>query len=401
MSDTKRRMAILGAGPVGLEAALAAGEKGWEFTLYEAGDGVAASIRRWGHVRLFSPWDLDVSTRMRRHLAAAGVDVPEGDDCPTGKELVERVFEPVAKLPAVAAGLRLGTRVVAVGREGLLKHEEIGTAARDLRPFRLLLRSGDGREWIERADVVLDCTGTYDNPNALGDGGIPAPGEVALGEAIRRDLPDVAAEADHWAGRTTLLVGAGHSAQTAALDLAGLAESHPGTKVLWAFRGASPGWSPDPMDALPERSRLIRDALDLIDGAANVIEPIYGVVVDSLERQGASIAVTLRDRSGAKHRVEVDRILSLTGFVGDHSLYRQLQVHECYATSGPMKLSAALLGADAGDDCLDQTSHGAATLVNPEPGFFLVGSKSYGRNTTFLMRVGWQQVDEVLGLLAA
>jgi hypothetical protein len=65
-----------------------------------------------------------------------------------------------------------------------------------------------------------------------------------------------------------------------------------------------------------------------------------------------------------------------------------------------MNLSAALLGA-AGGDCLAQTGHGVETLVNPEPGFFLLGAKSYGRNNTFLMRVGWQQVDEVFGLLGA
>ncbi len=90
--------------------------------------------------------------------------------------------------------------------------------------------------------------------------------------------------------------------------------------------------------------------------------------------------------------------MSLTGFVGDHTIYRQLQVHECYATSGPMKLAAALLGSSS-EDCLAQESHGAETLINPEPNFFILGAKSYGRNTTFLMRVGWQQVDEVFSLL--
>jgi hypothetical protein len=95
--------------------------------------------------------------------------------------------------------------------------------------------------------------------------------------------------------------------------------------------------------------------------------------------------------------VSVDRVVALTGAVGDHGLYRQLQVHECYATCGPINLSAALLGATG--DCLAQTTHGAETLVNPEPGFFILGSKSYGRNNTFLMRIGWEQVDEVFGLL--
>jgi hypothetical protein len=63
-----------------------------------------------------------------------------------------------------------------------------------------------------------------------------------------------------------------------------------------------------------------------------------------------------------------------------------------------MKLAGALLGAGS-SDCLTQTSHGADTLTNPEPGFFILGSKSYGRNNTFLMRIGWEQVGEVFGLL--
>ena len=66
-----------------------------------------------------------------------------------------------------------------------------------------------------------------------------------------------------------------------------------------------------------------------------------------------------------------------------------------------MKLAAALLAQGGGSgDCLDQKSLGAETLVNPEPGLFILGIKSYGRRSDFLMRVGWQQVDEVFGLLA-
>ena len=248
---------------------------------------------------------------------------------------------------------------------------------------------------------MLDCTGSYDNPNALGDGGIPAPGEGELGERIRRHIPDVEAEAGEWGGKTILLVGAGHSAQTAARDLARLAERHPGTRVLWALRGEGASWREDPDDPLPERAQLVREARALAEGISPAVEAVSGVVVDSLEQRNGSVAVRLRDGAGGLREVVVDRVLSLTGFVGDHTLYRQLQVHECYATSGPMKLAAALLGASSSGDCLDQTSHGADTLVNPEPRFFLMGSKSYGRNSTFLMRVGWEQVDEVFGLLGA
>jgi len=173
MPQKKPSLAILGAGPIGLEAALAAADRGLAFTVYDAAPSVAGHVRDWGHVRVFTPWDMNVSDRMRAALQEEGVIAPSGDHLPRGDELVDRLYEPVAGLTSVAPRLRLGTRVEAVGRERLLKHDEIGTGARADYPFRLLLTTGEGDEVVEHADVVLDCTGTYGNPNALGDGGIP------------------------------------------------------------------------------------------------------------------------------------------------------------------------------------------------------------------------------------
>ncbi|HKI01808.1 MAG TPA: FAD-dependent oxidoreductase [Thermoanaerobaculia bacterium] len=390
---SKPRIAILGSGPTGIEAALAAVDAGSPFTLYEAAPTVAGNVRAWGHVRLFTPWEMNVSPRMRRHLEAAGQEVPGGSECPTGRELAERLLDPLASLAGIAPNLRLGVRVLSVGRQGLLKHEEISTAERGRRPFRILLGDETGREWTETAEVVIDATGTWGNPNTLGDGGIPAPGERAFAPEIRRDIPDFSAEAADWAGKTVLLAGAGHSAQTAVRELAQL----PGTRVIWALRNPEPGWGTHDGDPLPERARLAAEAAALARGASPAVEVHRSVAVEEISKPNGKLAVVLRNGGGAD-TVEVDRILALTGAVGDHGLYRQLQVHECYATCGPMKLSAALLGA-GNSDCLAQTTHGAGTLTNPEPGFFILGSKSYGRNNTFLMRIGWEQVGEVFGLL--
>jgi hypothetical protein len=392
MTSGAPHVAVLGAGPVGLEAALAAAERGWEHTVYEATDRAGGNVRAWGHVRLFTPWEMNVSERMR----AALPDAPAGADLPTGTELAERLLEPLAALPALAGRVRLGTRVEAVAREGLLKHEAIASPERGKRRFRLLVTGPGGRESVEHADAVIDCTGTYGNPNALGDGGIPAPGERALGDRIERRLPSFAPS--EWAGSTVLLTGAGHSAQTAARALAELARGAPGTRVIWAIRSQHPGWGAVAGDPLPERAALTGAAAALAGGASSAVEPRLGHVTEALAARDGRIAVTLRN--GAAEEVVVDRVLALNGGVGDFSIYRQLQVHECYATAAPMKLSAALLGAAAGD-CLDQQSHGPDTLTNPEPCFFILGAKSYGRNSQFLMRVGWAQVDDVFGLLEA
>jgi hypothetical protein len=335
---------------------------------------------------------MNVSPRMRAAVPAA----PRGARLPTGTELADELLEPVAALPALRGRIRLRTRVVAVAREGMLKHEAIGRARRAARPFRLLVETAAGDQEIARADVVIDATGTYGNPNRLGDGGIEAVNERVFDDRIDRFLPALAQQPEAWAGRTILLTGAGHSAQTAARELSTFARGAPGTRVIWAVRNAAPDWGAVDADPLPARASLSATAAQLAAGASDAVQLRAGCVTEALRRRGERIVVTLRN--GGPEEIEVDRILALNGGVGDHGIYRQLQVHECYATAGPMNLAAALLGA-AGTDCLATSAHGPETLRTPEAGFFILGAKSYGRNSQFLLRIGWQQVDDVFGTL--
>ncbi len=388
-------VAIIGAGPIGLDAALAAYDRGWPFTVYEA-ESVGAHVRQWGQVRLFTPWDLNVSERMRAHLERAGVPVPWGEHCPTGHELAEQLLEPLAALPYVAANLRLGARVDSLGREGLLKHEQIANDVRAGVSFRLLVRASDGAESIEHAALVLDCSGSYGNPNVLGDGGIPAPGERGLSARITRTIPAVAGNG--LGGRTVLLAGAGKSAQTAARELAALTAQQPETRVVWAVRSSEPDWGAVPDDVLADRQALVEESERLRQGGNPAVDVRTGVAVERLAERDGRVVATLRGPERSDE-VEVDHIVALTGFVPDASLYRQLQVHECYATGAPITLSAALLGA-AGGDCLTQESHGVDVLRSPEPNFFILGIKSYGSVNSFLLKIGYQQVDEVAGAYA-
>ena len=57
-----------------------------------------------------------------------------------------------------------------------------------------------------------------------------------------------------------------------------------------------------------------------------------------------------------------------------------------------------LAAGGAGGDCLAQESPGAEVLRSPEPNFFVVGAKSYGRGSAFLLVMGYEQVEQVVGL---
>jgi hypothetical protein len=105
-----------------------------------------------------------------------------------------------------------------------------------------------------------------------------------------------------------------------------------------------------------------------------------------------------RENATVEEELAVDRVIANVGYCPDRQLSEELQVHECYASSAPMKLAAALLG-DTSADCTAQSSHGPQTLQNPEPGLFILGAKSYGRDNRFLIQIGLQQIVDVFTLI--
>src|SRR5664279_5728594 len=120
MSEAKT-VAIIGAGPVGLAAAAHVMERGLEPIVLEAGDGVGHSVRQWGHVQLFSPWEYNIDRAAARLLAPSGWNSPEPDAYPTGTELVERYLEPLATRTALASHIRTSSRVTDISRVGFDK----------------------------------------------------------------------------------------------------------------------------------------------------------------------------------------------------------------------------------------------------------------------------------------
>jgi len=396
-----RNIAIIGGGPVGLEAALYARALGHRAVVHERGE-VADAVRRWGFVEMFSPWSLNVSPLGLEALRRSGRRLPPGGGFPTGRELRELYLLPIAR--SLGGSIEERSEVAGVARSGLLKGEEIGTPARTARPFRLLLRR-DGREDEARADCVIDASGVYGQPCRLGDGGVAAPGEERAADRIDRHLPDVRGRDRRlFEGRRVLLAGGGYSAATALLDLLELARTSNAAELTWIWR--RPCERPLPVfegDPLPARDRLARAANEVAASPPRGCRALPGTVVERVEPRddadGGPLRVAVRREDGGRETIEVDRILSLVGYRPDAEIHRELQVHLCYASEGPMKLAAALLGSSGGGDCLAPRSLGPETLASPEPGFFVIGHKSYGRRSDFLLRHGKEQVRDVFRLI--
>ncbi|OJF15867.1 FAD-dependent oxidoreductase [Couchioplanes caeruleus] len=379
---------VIGAGPVGLAAAAHLHERGLPFLVLEAGDEVAASVRQWGHVGIFSPWRYDIDAAARRLLDAAGWAAPADDALPTGAQLVEEYLQPLAKLPAIAAHLRLGARVVAMSRVGV---DRVRTAGRTDLPF--VVRLADGTDIT--AGAVIDASGTWRTPNPLGVNGLLAHGEDQAADLIDHALPDMlGADRDPHAGRHTIVVGAGHSAANTLLDLARLARTAPGTRITWAVRGGSAqrAFGGEDADQLPARGALGSGLRTLVDTGAVTL--VQGFGVHTVRRTAGGITLVAADG----RILTGDRVVSATGFRPDHSIAGELRL-DLDPILGCTRTLADLIDPNE-HSCGTVRPHGHKELAHPEANYYAVGMKSYGRAPTFLMATGYEQVRSIAAALA-
>jgi len=387
-------VAVIGGGPVGLAAAARLVERNLPFVIFEKGQ-VGASVADWGHVRVFSPWRYNIDAAAGKLLASVDWKRPDEDDLPTGAELVRDYLKPLAALPVIASALHTNARVEAVVRQD---RSRIGSEGRSDAPFVLVWRDAEGKQHRTLARAVVDASGTWDQPNPMGLDGLPVPGEVENGDRIAYGIPDVTgADRACYAGQHTLVIGAGHSAINAALDLMDLQPEAPSTRISWATRkgGIARLLGGGLNDELPGRGQLGLAAAEAIrSGRLKLLSP---VAVRRIERKGDLLTVEA-DQDGKRLSLSVDRIIVATGLRPDLAPLRELRLALDPIVEAPVAL-APLIDPNL-HSCGTVPPHGVLELEHPEKDFYIVGMKSYGRAPTFLMATGYEQVRSVVAEIA-
>lgn len=386
---------IIGAGPIGLAAAAHLVERGIDFVVYESGDQIAASVRAWGHTRLFSPWKHLVDPASVRLLSAAqGWEVPDPERAPTGAELVGSYLAPLAALPEIASRVRLGVEVLGVTKEGM---DRTRTRARAATPFSVRIRTADGLVEDVAGRAVIDASGTYLSPNSLSSSGLELLGMAEIADAVTPALPDVLGrDRARFAGRHTTVVGAGHSAANTLLALARLAEDEPGTTVTWLIRNAQAvRVTSSADDELADRARLgSRVDQAVADGGITVID---GFEIIRARRTDDRVEL-VGHRRGEVVEHATDVVVNATGFRPNLDMLREIRLELDEIVEAPKRL-APLIDPNV-HSCGTVEPHGFRELTHPEQGFFIVGMKSYGRAPTFLLATGYEQVRSVAAWLA-
>lgn len=395
MGQSSLPFVVIGAGPVGLAAAAQLLVRGLEPLVLEAGAEVGQAVRDWGHVRMFSPWRYNTDAAARAMLAPTGWQEPNPETYPTGGELVRDYLAPLAASPALRGRIRTGARVVGIARRdhGRL-HDGTG---RNAAPFVVHVAQ-DGAIVAVEATGVIDCSGTWGAPNPAGAHGMMAPGEAGNADRIAYGIPDVLGAARAaYAGATTLVVGAGHSAMNAVLDLVELARQVPGTRILWAFRRplGAVNFGGGAADGLAQRGELGSRAQALVEGGA--VTALAPFLIDGVARDGEMLVVSGR-QGGRDASVRTGQMIVAAGFRPDLSFLREVRLALDPAVEATPAL-APLIDPNL-HSCGTVRPHGEAELRHPEAGFWIAGMKSYGRAPTFLLATGYEQVRSIAAAAA-
>ena len=147
-------------------------------------------------------------------------------------------------------------------------------------------------------------------------------------------------------------------------------------------------------DPLPERRDIVGHANDLAQRPPPWLRVERRVAVQAFEpaEDGA-----LRVHLGGDREVIVDEVVSLTGYRPDLSFLSELALEIAPSTEGAARLTRALANVT---DCLSVPAVSPADLASGEPGFHLIGAKSYGRSRNFLLQTGYAQIATILDGIA-
>lgn len=384
---------VAGAGPVGLAAAAELVERGLEPLVLERGARVGAAVAEWNHVRLFSPWSELVAPAAERLLVANGWSWPDRGACPTGQDWTRDYLQPLAEV--LGERVRFGAEVVGVARRG---RDRVVDAGRDTEPLTVHVRHADGGEELLTARGFIDASGTWGDPNPLGGDGLPAPGEKAAADKISYRVPDLGDPTvrDRYAGRHVVVAGSGHSALTALVALAPLAENDSATRISWLLRRGQIGdtFGGGTADQLPARGALGQRAKHAV--AAGLVQVVTGFRTQAVRRvDDGTLVLVAQD---GRQLQGVDEVVALTGFRPDLAWLSEVRLELDPVLQAPVKL-APLIDPNV-HSCGNVYPHGVNELAHPEPNAYLAGMKSYGRAPTFLAMTGYEQVRSIAAALA-
>jgi hypothetical protein len=394
--DTPATVAILGGGPVGIEAALYARFLGYYVILFDA-RRVGSRLTRWGDQLLPVTWGEATSSLGLAALEAQEMldGLPSSDAAVSCRDYVEKYLTPVAKSDLIIESVQINSPVISISRAHWPKGQPASIETRAEDEFRILVRSQVRGEYTQLADIVLDCTGESRVAAGIGPGGGQAIGQVANNGSFEVGIRDpLDKDRDKFVGKQTVMFGADVAACRNATQFAKLVAEHAGTKLTWIVpQGIKP------TEWLKPAAELSADLA--IDVQRMLAGDVPGVV--TIEAWGAEAVA--RDASG-KWQLNLlvgdEETLDVTS---DVVLVTETGANWGFADGLNLELCPTRSLTDSATKWLDsQPAEGELTvsldsILTTEPHYYVLGRKSVGGLRRFSFAHARQQIRQAFALI--
>jgi thioredoxin reductase (NADPH) len=263
MSD--HDLIIVGAGPAGMAAGIAAGQAGFDYVIVEKGVLVNSIFHFPSQMVFFTTADL---------LEIGGLPFVSPYDKPTRHEVLRyyRRVQDIFGLPIRYA------------------EEVVGITPDDVNAFTVTTRTSDGMV-TRRCRAVVLAIGYYDHPNLLG-----VPGE---------DLPHVShyfSETHAYYGRKVVVAGGGNSAAEAALELRRAGANVTLVHYRSALKSTIKYW------VKPDIENRIKEG---------AITAYFDTRIAGMSRRSVCL-----ETKGSTREIDADNVLLLTGYHPDFTLLK-------------------------------------------------------------------------------
>ena len=241
--DPPAILAIIGAGPVGIETATYARFLGYDVLLFDIGRP-ARMLKRW-HQRSMNQPVAKITTPLGwAALQAQYESTPEvisinKNDVWNGQQFEQTYLTPLAKTDLLYESVFFNTSVVEISRVNFHSLEMDDLQARCNDEFYLVVDSANRGMHTVRADVIIDTRGNHCYFAGLGPGGSQAIGQAACADKFLEFFPlDLQFKKSQCEGLKTLIQGCGIQAQRFASEFAQVEWRDPTTRLIWLVRAA-------------------------------------------------------------------------------------------------------------------------------------------------------------------
>ncbi len=396
--DTPATIAVIGGGPLGVEAALYARFLGYFVMLFDR-HKVGDSLVGWNQ-ELF--WNANSNT-LSQTMPPSGSLEPTWRDCTTPlglaaleaqsgsavllqsekpcnyRDYVEQYLLPVARTDLLYESIQVHAPVRSISRVGCSLMATCSLDRRSEQEFRLLVDSKNRGEYSQLADIVLDCSGSRHARCGLATGGGLAVGETQHANQMfvgKRDI--LGKHRSKFAGKHSLMFGGHFEACANALELLQLAQEVPTTKLTWIIpkrigsKGFQLGGSLAPAYEPPATMQnLIQRAHQAIDSELTHLIPLAAWGIESLSYDESTWSVKLQSTEEETLDLNANLFINCADTRIDQAYQRELLVHS--------------------DNSIETLP---ATTMTGEPHYYQLGQRAIGDARLCTLQEGFQQIRE-------